>query len=360
LYLPLLGLAALAARGLQAAATFPMPRRVAWAAAAALVAGYAFATLRYLPALHDDTALWAYELRLHPESPLLHLYRARTEWRAGRLEAAMVAARDSYARAAAADARTDAAVDWASMRLQAVQGRETEAIAALRRFFDALCAGSGAAHLQLGAASFEVQPTDAYRNDLCRDARLRSARGVVHARSGDYAGAEQVFTDLWRDDAAPTTAANLARALAAQEKWGAAATVLDAATRRAPGDPMLAELRATVQRGASLAADNASPPGARAVQRAQVWLGLGLPALARSEMAPREVAAAAPVEAVVIAAYADAVDGDAAAARARLEDAAARDPVHRADWNAALARLPSLDPAQNGQASRSQLDALFR
>jgi tetratricopeptide (TPR) repeat protein len=362
LYLPFLGVASLVTRGLWTwlrRAKSPVP---AVLAVAAVSGAYAAICIRYLPVLRTNATLWAYEVQLAPENPLLRLYQSQAEWQAGRLEAAMAAARASYERARVEDARAEAALSWASIRFQIAAGREAALLVGLRDFFDTLATGPGAARLEADGLRFEAQPTDSYRTDLQRRTSLRLSRAVAHARTGDPVFAERLLRDLMRDAPSPAAAGNLVRVLGHQQRWDEAAQVLVAAQARYPNDPVLAELRAPIDVGRSLARSGQAAGERASLQRARVWIALQAPALARRELAGLGAEHAWDPEVVLCTAMADAADGDLDAARRRIEAARVRYPEQGSTWDAALAQVQALASGtpRDTPPKPSSLDALFR
>jgi len=352
LYLPMLGVAALVSRGVQAALVCGGRARLAWILATGLlVLGFVPASILHTGRLQSSRKLWSYELRLRPDSPLLHANVARALWKDGDMEAALREARAAWARALAPDDRADAAVTWASIRLDATSEVEQEALGRLRDFFDAVATqAGGVAHLDADGEDMVVELSREACDWLRTTNSFRNHRAVAHARTLDLAAAERLFRDIALHDATPASQVNLARAIAFQGRWEEAITVVEQALRVYPGDGALLGLREPLGRGRSLvpqaAASGASPAASvdAAIERARLFLDLGAPELARRAVTPLLGAHPDRPELVVAKATADAADRRFDLARETLLEARARDPAHGAFFDEALARIRAAYP----------------
>jgi tetratricopeptide (TPR) repeat protein len=356
LYVPLLGVASLVTRGLRSLRT---PAR---AVALAAAVGCAVIVVAYLPSFRSNETLWAHELGLRPRNPLLHLYAARAAWQAARLDAALGAARTAYEHAEHPEVQTQAAILWAEVRLQKAQGRDQALMEELRSFFDAIASG-GRAVLVTDEARFEVEltPTEGFDPRTARS--FRSARAIAHARTGSYDTGETLLRALLPEDPSPVTAMGLARVLACQERWNDALAVLAAAAPFHPRDAGLGTLAFTIRRLRDLAASSPADALDRAIARAELWVQLGVPALARRDLAPHVSGHADDPRVLIPLAFADAADGDVDSARRVLATArdCTSDPGTRAVWDAALVELLQWGAtASEAGATRPDAAALFR
>lgn len=354
LYVPFLGFASLVTRGLR---SLRMPAHAVGLAAAV---GCAAIVVGYLPSFRSNETLWAHELGLQPRNPLLHVYAARAAWQAARLDAALDAARAAYQHAVHPEVRTQAAVLWAEVRLQLAQGRERELLDELRSFFDAVASG-GKATLAADGTRFDVEAAVEPVFDPRTAMAFRSARAVAHARSGSYQTAEMLLRALLPEDSSPATATGLARVLACQERWEEALAVLAAAARLHPRDAGLGTLAFTIRRCRDLAASPPEDVLDHAVARAELWVQLGVPALARRDLAPHFRGHEGDPRVLIPLAFADAADGDTDSARRALQAARDRTPDLRARavWDAALEELRRWSASPAAEA-RPDTDALFR
>jgi hypothetical protein len=297
------------------------PRLAAAAAGVALAAAWAWTSAAHVAHFASETALWTYESRLQPDRPLLHLYLAQALWRDGRLAAASAAARTALLRARHPETQAEAAIAWATLRLELLGDAEQPALHELRRAFDALATPGAVAVLRLGDTDVHLEPPPAARDRLAATSAFRNARAIAHARSLDLEGAEPLFAALARERGESAAFGGLARVQALSGRWDEAARTLEAGTARHPHDPALADLQALVTRGRGLAA--AADPLARAVGEARLQAALGSPALAHRTLAA--AAAAHPTQRAALEAEARALERQAApvptiAAPRRLDD----------------------------------------
>jgi tetratricopeptide (TPR) repeat protein len=355
LYLPLVGIGALAARALRVGmARGPRAARASLIGATGVAILFAVTTMRYIPAFRGEAQLWEYEARLAPENPLLHLYRARAASRAGEPERALAAALESYRCARLPDARAEAALLWATVRLQAAQGRERETLERMAAFLDALAGEEQPIRFDADGVSLVVQPSREFRSRVVASLSFQSSRAVANARAGRYEAAEAQLRDLLQRDRSASTFGNLARVLACRRKWDEALATIAAGLAQHPGDAVLMTIQAAIRRQQDLGAGGAT--AATAAARSRAWIDLGSTLLARRELEPWSADPAPPAAVVVAAALADAADGDPARARARLEAARSRDPAGGPAYDAASHEIRRLERP----APEPRLDDLFR
>lgn len=359
LSLPLLGVASLAVRGL-AGARVRWPRaaaRVAIAGAVWLAAG-ALMAAAFVPAFRSNATLWAHELRLQPHNPLLHLYAARAAAQEGRLGDALRAARTSYEVAASPDGRTDAAVTWAQLRLQASPRGEAAVDGELRALFDALAEGRAPVRLQAGGFIWELAPTPEHRTSVVRAPAFRGARAMVYARTGNYATAAGLFFDLLRDDSSAATYASLVRMQASAGDWQRAGAALHEGLRVHPGEPQLAGLRGPLDRAVALTAAPPADAEERAATWGQLWLELGVALRARQEFEALGHPPQQPI-AVLVEALTDAALGNPTAARQRVEALRRTAPEHSPDCDAVLAEIDRLSAGASSAPRRINPGQMF-
>jgi tetratricopeptide (TPR) repeat protein len=284
----LLGAAALAGRGLTAAFGHSRWRLPAATATAVALGACAVVTSSYVPAFRSNATLWAHELRLHPENPLLHLYAARAAWSDGRLEDALREARIGFERARHPDTRAEATLLWAQIRLQRTRDNEMQVLESLRDFFDAWATGHEP-RLEMDGITVAVEPLQQSRQQTIRSAAFRSARAVACARTGRWSEAATQFRDLLEADRSAGAHANLVRVLACEGRWDEALQAVVAGLALHPQDALLLEQRRII---AALQATPASDLD-RAVTRARMWLALGSTLRARQELEPWRAASSA-------------------------------------------------------------------
>jgi hypothetical protein len=288
----------------------------------------------------DDEALWQHERRLQPRNPLVHLFAAYAMWDAGRPIPALEAARAAYEHAVLESDRSEAAVAWASLRLEQARASEREVVTRLRGFFDALATRSGRIEFEVERKRFRIDPDTRLRQALRSTASFRRTRAAAHARMHSLGFAERELRGLLAAGGGAASARLLAEVLACQARWGEAEAVARDAARRHPGDAALARTLATLQRARELQAD--PDPIRRAARQLRIVAELGYPESAAVLL--WSLAAAAPdhVEARIARAFIDAAAGQTEAARRALEEGRRGDPAQRAPWEAARADLERL------------------
>lgn len=330
LYLPLLGLCALAARALAASPQLG-PRLAAGVAVAACALASASHAEHYL----TDRALWEHETRLNPGSSFAWKALVGVELGEGRFDRAIQASAQQFASAQRAhdpDYTVEALLESARVLLQALPDASQLDLEGVLAFQRRLAEGNTELRLETSSVRGTVRlhrVTPAQRAWLRRHAdlpwallrtqRFEEARAVALAtlREGPASA------DLWH---------HLSDALANLERWPEAlAAAREAARRRpqhAPYARRVALLAAVGERLARLPDD----PVTAAVLRADAFRLLGAYEHARRALAPVITASPQRPEPMTVRIHADIEDRQYAAARRSLDDARRRFPALGADW----------------------------
>jgi hypothetical protein len=356
LALPLVGIAALAARAVTTAPRAAVPVAASAGAAAAVAGGVISA--RYIPHLRDNASLWRYETRLAPSQPNLYLYLANAEVSAGRLAASQQAALAGYARAATPDLRVWTALAWARARLLELSDADQVELVRLRQFYDDLLERRSA-DLDAGGVALHAAPTRTVHELVRRSAAVRTARILTHARTSSLAVAESLLRDAIRDRPTAATAANYVRVMALQMRLGDAAAARAEALQLFPNDPDLVRLGAAIA-GAERWLRGAEPNALRRdTGRVLLWLYFGSLPLARSTLAPLVAQHPDAVETAVVAHLVDAAGGHADAAREALLRRRSNDPANAALYEWALGQIAAV-ARREAVPLQADVGALFR
>ncbi len=362
LYLPLLGVSALAGRTL----VFALERRSMWrhstlGLAALLLMGYAVTSIRHILHFRSELRLWQYEVGLHPSSSVLHLSLAWAQWNSGQYVAAMQSARASYTHALLPHDHADAAVAWASFHLQTATDGEQDLLTRIRDFLDALVTGkSGVAHLDTGEFVMAVELSPAIGDRFRDQWSFSNHRALAHARTLNLAEAERQLRELALVETGTSSLVNLARVLALQERWQEASRLVNQALVRQPQQPGLFDLRATLsdglrltppQRGhdaiaadSMLASEQADSVVRGGIERARVTLELTSPESARLVLDGLLAAYPQDARLVVARVVLDVMDGQPDLAQQRLRQAQDADPERSHIWKAAQDKLKAAAP----------------
>lgn len=248
LYLPLVGVTAILARGLGAARTRPL--RLACRAGAALTyLAFAGLSLLHEEALHDDRRLWAHELEEVPDQALALANLARIRLNEARYAEVVELAQRGLGVTSEIGAQLDFLLLAARGLLHGTRDDDRASLEALRAFYDAL--GSDSGEVVLAVRGFTVRR--ARSPALAAAVRARPLeigipRAMTHRRTGRLALAERQVRALLT--ALPGQAAlfdELARVLLAQGRKAEARAAAEAGLALAPGTPSLLELRAAAR-----------------------------------------------------------------------------------------------------------------
>jgi predicted Zn-dependent protease len=337
LYLPLLGLGAVAARlGLRAVTAERAVRRAALGAFGLVAAACAGVALVQQAELRDDDALWSWEHAVAPDNPHAAKVLARLRMEQGRPEEALELIGRAYARVPGQPAEQAALVLLAAETVLASTSDADQAtLASVRDFFDQAAAGR---RVRLRAAGLELElagdggPRPRFLDDV---AKFRIPRAVAHARALDLEGAVGLLREVTADEPRSVAAwANLGQVLARIGRWDEA----DEAVRRGllakPDDGFLAELgRRIGQARAREGAAAGEEPFVRGLARAESAIEFGGVALARTILDPLIEARPDDPRPVLLRLRADVVDGRFELARGVIEAAWRRAPGHARLWD---------------------------
>jgi tetratricopeptide (TPR) repeat protein len=346
LYLPMLGAAAVAARGVLAGLGGPRRVRVATVAAAAgLSLAFVAVTVPHLARFQDDAALWAYEHRRDPHNLVVLQQSATLALRERRHDDA-VALLDAGCREAMAQRDLGRAASFAlglgTALMERAPDADTETLHAVRDFLDRF-EETGRLELQAGGIDLSFVVPQRVHARLVRDPqRFLGPRAAAWARTAAPAQAESFARDLV--DRAPHDPGGyvlLALLQARQGRFEDAADVLRAAEHRLPGDPDVALTARRIQVAQDLSRVPVSDEAQRLLRDVRLQLALGSPASARRVLAAWPDEALAP-ERVLAAVQIEVADRRFQAARALLDEAARRDPERRDLWQSALDQIDAV------------------
>lgn len=336
LYLPLLGVCALFARGLLA---LPAARARAGAlVAAGLVLTAGALTLEHSAHFVSDDALFTHEREVHPELCVTAQRLAAARAALGRHRDALRLERERFA----CVARDGAAVDLAQAghtlaeRVAAVTpDADQRTLAALRDFLLAFDpARVGDARLDVPAARVTVPLSAASRAAVWP--AMQPFVAVVEARALDLSAAEARLRDaVDRDDRDVAAWRNLLVVLSLEERFADALTTCARALDHAPGDPSMTAVCALAREGLRATSPPPADPFEARLAVAERRLALGARELARRDAEPLHREHPERPEPLRVLARADLADGLVDRARERLR-----------------AALPALPPAARASMER--------
>ena len=347
LYLPMVGLAALTGRSLDAASG---TRARPYALGFALAALVAFGRVTSDHAAHFASAedLWTYEARIHPCNQHALAEVAAIEFRQGRLARVPATLQRAHRCAVANGVGDDVVttmVQTAQFLLWTTPDQDQDTLTAVRGFFDAMVdARSGTARLETRQVhmTLALQPGE-FR--MRRALKLEASRAYAHLRTGRFDDAERMLRALTqRDPYAFTGRRYLAMTLAAQGRLDASLALLDGLARNSP---TAAEARALGERVAAARAALAaagSDPVAATLAHARLFIDLGLNERARAlvrSLVTSEPGRYEPLEIMILA---DIEDLRFDAARGLLGETRARFPRESLRWDALAQRIPPAGP----------------
>jgi len=290
LYLPLVGVCALAARGLASASGKPGGRAASFAAVG-LLAAMAVASIRHVGHFITEEDLWTHELAVNPDGPYACGELARLRQQQGRLGDAI----GLYAQGVRGARRlgqryqaNDMVLKLATVVMLATPDEDQATLARMRDFFDAVDRGDPApVRFEARGLRVALKWNDAERAARRAGLHYRMARAIAHARTLSLAGAEAQLLDVLRDTPDAWLAwQNLALVYATGDRWDDALRALDEALRRDPANGHARALRADFERRRAALAT--LPPGS---PEREVALCEALAELHLSEAARRRLAA---------------------------------------------------------------------
>lgn len=286
LYLPLIGVASLVARGLVAAGERPVARY----AVGALCLAMTVTSIQHVGHFITEEDLWLYERSLDPRNPYACGELARLRQQQGRLDEAIALYADGVRGARAIHHRThdsQLVIKLAATLMLATPDADQPTLVRLRDFFDAVDRGDPApVRFEARGLRVSLKWNDLERAQRRRLFQYRIVRAIAHARTLSLAEAERAL----RDVLAATPDAwlawqNLSLVLAAAERWEEAVVAARETVRHDPannGPRALLELLLSL--GERVAA---TPPGsaARDVAAVSSPLDLHLSVAARRRLA---------------------------------------------------------------------------
>lgn len=359
LYLPMIGVAALAARAVYAfwPRSSPRSRLGLGAVTTAMCLSFGAVVLAHGRVFANDVALWAYELELDPERPMVLEQNAGFALSRGDSALAIALAHAGYElsrRDGLGGLEMRFVLLAVEAELRATPDLEQDRLRAIRNFYDTLAADGRAtlALAPLRAGDREIAPAlslevhfDAMQRKLL--SQQHSAFGLqrvrAHARTLDLERATQLLNDLLRAEPGFSEGfAELAILQARMRDFEAAQRSAARAQALSPASPFVSGVVRALAAARRAAAQPAQDEIEQAMQQAQLDLLLGAPGQARARLRP--LLAQHPRNAPLIALRAriDAFDRRVDLARARIEAAQRSLPDAGAAWHALLAEFASL------------------
>lgn len=373
LYLPMLGISALLARGVavlveRAAGVL----RMLLAGAAALTAvAFVVVIWSQARAFASDPALWERELALDPARAYVLESSATMSMNAADYPRALALAQAGIA-LAKDTGQFGPELRFILLALKAVarssRDYDQARLLALRDAFDGLARDGRASlaletvrvdgALQSPALQLQVRLMPAQRSLLAKEVNdFWLLRAELYARTGDLDSArDQLLDALRRFPRTPDALVRLASLAGLAHRFDAADAALQAAQQLAPAAGFTQSAARALGVARRIAAVPASDERTRALRDAQIDLLLGAFGLARARLA--EALAAYPDDVVLIAfaARTDALDHRADLARARIAQAQRAHPEAEQQWLALLGELQAMRgaPAAADAASASR------
>lgn len=249
LFFPLLGVAALLARGVSGALVRLGPARGPPSAALATGLLAAAGILCMQPRAEmfsSDASLWRHETRAQPDNARAALRYARVLRRTGELDLALEILRRAWNRGAVPPVlRAELALCAAGTVLRRTPDTEPATLRALSRFFED-AAGGGPADLAVGSERWQLAAQPGLADWLSdRMVDFVAPRALARARAGDVPAAEAALrAALARRPDSPTGWAHLALVLARGARWSEARAAVAEGLRRLPNDAQLRRLDA--------------------------------------------------------------------------------------------------------------------
>lgn len=296
LYLPMLGVGALAAR----AVATTLARRPHWrpwvfAAAALTLVTWGVASLEHAEHFRSTEDLWTHELRVHPEDPIALGQLAQLPSRRGRDEGLSLALRAYHGALAQGIAGTaaESSLLVAARLSELTPDADQETLSALRRFYDGFTPDArGAAVLDATRARLRVPLSDEARGPRSPLA-WRVPRAAVYARTLDLESARRQLDEALaltpRDPAAWRV---MLVVLISLERWDDAVELCERFRGANAPEHQTATRCEAVPAARELARTPPADPVEAAVLRADRAAGVGAFAVARRTL--NEVIAAHP------------------------------------------------------------------
>ncbi len=345
LYLPLLGLCALAARTLLAA-----PAR--WCntlrgALGVMLVGCAVVSSLHAARFADAETLWTAELRRNPNNYVAYseLFNYALEHRQyARVGPLITRAHDAAMSHGLPDLARDFAMQYARTLPSITPDDDADTLRGVRDFFQqAIDSPESVARLRTRFVRLDVR-FSARERPPRTDLRLGAHLGWAHFRLGDTAQAEALLREAARQPHAYRARRYLAGTLAAQHRWREALDTLDGLLRANPADHNGRGLRATFVRYAGALAQPADDVS-RLSLAANLEVDLTRSARARALVAPLLRDHPTRLEPVATRIHADLADHRPEAAVAFVRAACARAPEACPAFTEALQRaLQSAPP----------------
>ncbi len=343
LYLPMLGIAAMAARGvLIGLAGSRVLRAVAVGAAAALSLGFLAVTVTHLGRFQDDAALWEYERHIDPQNLVVLQQSATMALRERRFDDALTLLEEG--RRASIEQRdlgraASFSLGMGTVLMERTSDVDTVTLRAVRDFLDDF-EQTGRLELHAGGVDLSFAVPERVRAQLAADPqRFLGPRAAAWARTANAEQVEPYARDLVsRAPHEPGGWMLLALVLARQGRFALASDVLNEAAQHFPQNPDVALTMRRIQVAGELCEAPVSGDADQALRDARVQLALGSPAAARRALA-KVVDSGVRPERVLVAAQIEVSDRRFQEARDLLDDASRRDPERQALWQAALERV---------------------
>ncbi len=338
LYLPLLGVCALAAR-----AAFTLPGRPGVGLRAALGGlALAFGVVCSQHAAHftDRQTLWTAELQRNPFN-----YYALSELATdalergdhGRVGPLLNRGYNAAVRYGVGDEAVRFMVKSAQFLLWTTPDDDQETLREVRGFLDAFVTAEGGT-ARLRTRQFRIEaPLPRHERRLRQSLHLEPFRAWAYFRTGETAAAEAQLREAARRPHAYGARRYLAMVLMAQQRWDEARTQLDALLRAMPTDVESARLRSWCE-SYPRALDAARDAVARTSLEARLWTDLSRPQKARELLAPVLRAHPDRIEPLAARLYAEMADRRPEAAEIVVREATLRAPSQAAAFQEALQR----------------------
>ena len=349
LYLPLLGLASLAARAMVPAfQSRSLVGKVCSGAIVAVVVAYAAITSVHVTHFRDEERLWTHELSVNPENHAAVKTLESVAWREGRWQEAL--AYDLRGYQIAVEARESRlAMEFLLRASRRVTIRTPDwdqaALVRLKQAYDDYLETNRFA-FEAGQlrADMETSP-EAARDVTATLGLFRFPRAVLWARTGHLAGATEQARAIVSDSPSHIEAWSLLTQLLMQrEKWSEAEATLEEMKLQLPDHPGAAAIEARFEGAWAIAERPADTPAERAMRLAEVHAFLGARHTARLLLDPWVDEKPGDFALVMARAKLDVAERLFGPPRALLErgrDAASS--TERERWDRALAELQMLE-----------------
>jgi hypothetical protein len=359
LYLPMLGVSALLARGVALLVERGAAARRMLLAGAGAVTALAFIAVIWSQgrAFASDAALWERELALDPARAYVLESSATMSMDAGDYARALALAQAGIA-LAKDTGQLGPELRFTLLALKSVarssRDYDQARLLALRDAFDGLASDGRASlaleavhvdgALQSPALQLQVRLMSAQRALLANEVSdFWLLRAELRARTGDLEGArDQLLTLVRRFPRSPDALVRLASLAGLAHQFDAADAALHAAQQLAPAAGYTQSAARALGIARQIAAVPASDERSRALRDAQIDLLLGAFGLARARLADALAAYPDDVVLIAFAARTDALDHRGDLARARIAQAQRAHPEAGQEWLALLGELQAM------------------